>query len=111
MSTLTKCGELSRRNPTSLRQNTTKLHRPSDEKPNVAATTIKPYDTSRRQDARVAKLVVTWKQLSVYEVEEGVQIYENVLSQFNYPRISEEAKQKKASVKHKTILDDTYGCR
>ncbi|KAJ3541172.1 hypothetical protein NM208_g4732 [Fusarium decemcellulare] len=84
---------------------------PSDEKPHSTITWIRSfYDKAKGRNAKPAKLGVSWKNLSVYGAEGGVQIHENVLSQFNTPRISKEAKQNKESGHGKLILDDTHGC-
>ncbi|KAF6827841.1 ABC multidrug transporter [Colletotrichum plurivorum] len=53
------------------------------------------------------RLGVTWKNLTVQAVSSDASIHENVLSQFNIPKLVRESRHKPPL---KTILDNTHGC-
>ncbi|KAL1861191.1 hypothetical protein Plec18170_001706 [Paecilomyces lecythidis] len=53
------------------------------------------------------ELGVTWKNLTVEALSADAAINENVLSQFNIPRLVKEGRRKPPL---KTILDNTHGC-
>ena len=53
------------------------------------------------------ELGVTWKNLTVKGISSDAAIHENVLSQFNIPKIASENKRKAPL---KTILDSVHGC-
>ena len=53
------------------------------------------------------ELGVTWKGLTVQVASPDTAIHENVISQFNIPKI---AKQSRRKPPMKTILEDSFGC-
>ncbi|KAI5464260.1 ABC-2 type transporter-domain-containing protein [Mariannaea sp. PMI_226] len=53
------------------------------------------------------ELGVTWQNLKVQAVSADAAIHENVLSQFNIPKLFQESRHKTPL---KTILDDSHGC-
>ncbi|SPO04637.1 probable ATP-binding cassette multidrug transport protein; ABC transporter [Cephalotrichum gorgonifer] len=68
-------------------------------------------EAQRERDARsgfpMRRLGVTWKNLTVQAVAADASIHENMLSQFNIPKIIREARHKLAP---KSILDNINGC-
>ncbi|KAK1485692.1 ABC-2 type transporter [Colletotrichum cuscutae] len=65
----------------------------------------------RQRDERsgfpARELGVTWKNLTVQAVSADASLHENVISQFNIPKLVKESRHKPPL---KTILDNTHGC-
>lgn len=53
------------------------------------------------------ELGITWKGLTVQVASPDAAIHENVISQFNIPRIAQESRRKPPM---RTILDNSFGC-
>lgn len=78
----------------------------------VNTWSMKPeVEAQRARDDRsgfpMRRLGVTWENLTVKAVAADASIHENMLSQFNFPKIIREARHKLAP---KTILDNIHGC-
>lgn len=53
------------------------------------------------------ELGVTWKGVTVQVASPDAAIHENVISQFNLPKIAQQARRKPTM---RTILEDSFGC-
>jgi ABC-type glutathione transport system ATPase component len=65
------------------------------------------HDKELEAGSKGRELVVTWKDLTVEAISSDAAVNENVLSQFNIPKLVKEARHKPPL---KTILDKTHGC-
>lgn len=65
------------------------------------------HDKELEAGSKGRELGVTWKDLTVEAISSDAAVNENVLSQFNIPKLVKEARHKPPL---KTILDKTHGC-
>ncbi|WQF82776.1 Putative ABC transporter-like, ATP-binding domain, AAA+ ATPase domain, CDR ABC transporter [Colletotrichum destructivum] len=64
-------------------------------------------ERDQRSGFPARELGVTWQNLTVQAVSSDASIHENVLTQFNIPKLVKESRHKPPL---KTILDNTHGC-